>query len=72
MLITSQVTRELIDKAGWLASKRYNIVMFAITGQKEGLSNEERTLSAFAGKKGIRIIPVSKGRFKEALGEGVA
>jgi uncharacterized protein (DUF58 family) len=72
MLITSQVTRELIDKAGWLASKRYNIVMFAITGQKEGLSSEERTLSAFAGKKGIQIIPVSEGRFKEAFGEGLA
>lgn len=72
MLITSQLTRELVDKAGWLASKRYNIMVFAITGQKEGLSSEERTLSAFAGKRGIRIIPVSEGRFKDAFGEGVA
>ena len=72
MLITSQLTRELVDKAGWLASKRYNIAVFVIAGKKEGLSSGEKTLSAFAAKRGIRVIPVSEGRFKEAFGEVVA
>ncbi|HEO8421790.1 TPA: DUF58 domain-containing protein [Yersinia enterocolitica] len=72
MLITSKLTRELVDKAGWLTSKRYNLVLFVVTGKNEGLSSGEKTLSAFAIKRGIRIIHVSEGRFKEAFGEVVS
>lgn len=72
MLITSKLTRDLVDKAGWLASKRYNMAVFVVTGKNEGLSSGEKTLSAFAIKRGIRVIHVSEGRFKEAFGEVVS
>lgn len=72
MLITSTLTKELVDKAGWLSSKRYNMAVFVVTGKNEGLSSGEKTLSAFAAKRGIRIIHVSEGRFKEAFGEVMA
>lgn len=72
MLITSKLTRELVDKAGWLTSKRFNIVLFVVTGKNEDLTSGEKTLSAFAIKRGIRVIHVSEGRFKEAFGEVVS
>ncbi|WP_312097570.1 DUF58 domain-containing protein [Niallia sp.] len=72
MLITSKLTRELVEKVGWLSSKRYNVAVFVVTGKKEGLSSDEKTLSAFAAKRGIRVLHVSEGRFKEAFGEVVA
>ena len=72
MLVATKITKELVDRVGWLVSKRYNVALFVMTGKNEGLSSEEKTLSAFAVKRGIRILPVSEGRFKEAFGEVVA
>lgn len=69
LLVTSELTNQLMEKAGYLSSKQFNIGIFVVKNAKENLSAEERTWSAFASQRGIRIIPVSAGRFKETFSE---
>lgn len=69
LLITTNLKKGLIEKISYLASKRYNISIFLVKDSNEMLSKQEQTLLASASSRGIRIIPVSKGKFKDVFSE---
>lgn len=69
LLITSQLTRKLIEKASFLAINKNGLVIFLIKNEMENLSEEEYRLKRQAAARGVKVIAVYKGRFQEAFTE---
>ncbi|MGP7819591.1 DUF58 domain-containing protein [Niallia sp. 01092] len=69
MLVTANLSKELVEKTSYLASKKFNIGVFLIKDIKESLTTSERNLRAALSSRGIRVIPVSNGRFQDAFSE---
>ena len=67
LITTTNLTKQLVEKTSYLANKRYQVAVFLVKEANESLTQEERSLKAAASSRGIMVIPVSKGRFKDAF-----
>ncbi|GLB62028.1 DUF58 domain-containing protein [Cytobacillus sp. NCCP-133] len=67
MIVTSQLSKVLIEKAGFIASKKGSVTIFLIKEDQEPPIHEEITLKAFANARGVRVIMVHNGHFSEAF-----
>lgn len=69
MLITAQLSKALIEKAGFFASKKGSVTIFLIKNKHESPSQEEIALNALANTRGIRLVMVRDGQFADAFTE---
>jgi uncharacterized protein (DUF58 family) len=69
MLVTAQLNKKLIEKASFLGKRKGSITLFLIKGKKEAPSDEERSLIATAGARGVRVMMVHDGDFASAFSE---
>lgn len=69
MLITAQLTKELIDKAAFYNQKNGSVSIFLIKNENEAPSKAEISLRAVASARGIRLIMVNDGHFGAAFSE---
>lgn len=72
MLITSQLSSQLIDTAGILTSNRRAVTIFLVKNEKESLTKGELALKAAANARGLRIVLVQDGHFAAAFRSEVA
>ncbi|MED3553853.1 DUF58 domain-containing protein [Cytobacillus praedii] len=71
MLITAQLTRSLIEKAGRFTSKNGVVTIFLLKNEKEFLSQNEISLKASANARGLRLVMVHDGHFSSVFSEVV-
>ncbi|KAB2329408.1 DUF58 domain-containing protein [Cytobacillus depressus] len=69
MLITAELTRSLIEKAGLFVSKNGSITIFIVKNEMEALSQSELALKAAANARGLRVVLVHNGNFKAVYSE---
>jgi uncharacterized protein (DUF58 family) len=69
MLVTAQLTKQLVEKASFLGQRKGSITLFLIKGQKEAPAEGERSLIAIANARGVRVIMVHEGEFTAAFSE---
>lgn len=69
MLVTAQLTKQLVEKASFLGQRKGSITLFLIKGQKEAPAESERSLIAIANARGVRVIMVHEGEFTAAFSE---
>ncbi|MEH7346261.1 DUF58 domain-containing protein [Bacillus sp. JJ1532] len=69
MLITAQLTRSLIEKAGLLVSKNGSVTIFIVKNEMESLLPDELTLKGAANARGLRVVLVHSGNFKAVFSE---
>jgi uncharacterized protein (DUF58 family) len=67
LLVTSQLTRPLIEKAGFLGQRKGKITLFLIKGEKEVPTESERSLIALANARNVRVLMVHEGEFASAF-----
>lgn len=67
MIITSQLSKALIEKTGFFSSKKGAVTIFLIKAELESPSQEEIALRALASARGVRVIMVHNGQFSEAF-----
>lgn len=69
LLITAQLTKSLIEKASFLASRKGTVMIFLIKEARESLSSNELSLRSVANARGIRVVMVHDGQFANAFSE---
>ncbi|WP_445493080.1 DUF58 domain-containing protein [Niallia sp. 03133] len=69
LLVTANLSKELVEKASFLSSKKFNIGIYLIKDSNEKLTMNERNFRVSLSSRGIRVIPVSNGRFQDAFSE---
>lgn len=69
LLVTSQLTKPLIEKAGFLGQRNGKITLFLIKGEKEAPAENERSLIALANARNVRVLMVHEGEFATAFSE---
>jgi len=67
MLITADLSKELIKAAGVLAGRKYGIQIYLVKNSNKGLSNEELLLKGEALRSGVRVILLDRNRFQDAF-----
>lgn len=70
ILVTSQLTKRLIEKAGYYSSRKGIITIFLIKDEKESANEQELVLKAEASARGVQVILVHKGYFSQAFTGG--
>jgi uncharacterized protein (DUF58 family) len=69
LLVTAQLTKELIQKAGFLGQRKGKITIFLIKGDKEAPTENDRSLIAMANARNVRVVMVHEGDFASAFSE---
>ncbi|NWQ43587.1 DUF58 domain-containing protein [Bacillus sp. EB106-08-02-XG196] len=69
LLVTAQLTKPLIEKAGFLGQRKGKITLFLIKGEKESPAESERSLIALANARNVRVLMVHEGEFASAFSE---
>lgn len=69
MLITAQLTKELIEKAAFYHQKNGSVSIFLIKNGQESPTKTEINLRSSANARGIRVVMVHDGHFAEAFSE---
>lgn len=69
ILVTANLSKELIKIVNLFASRKYNLNIFLVKDGNKGLTNEELLLKSEAFRSGVRVIAISKGRFQNAFSE---
>jgi uncharacterized protein (DUF58 family) len=69
LLVTAQLTKPLIEKAGFLGQRKGKITLFLIKGDKESPTESERSLIALANARNVRVLMVHEGEFASAFSE---
>ncbi|PKG22752.1 DUF58 domain-containing protein [Niallia nealsonii] len=67
MLVTADLSKELIKAVSLLAGQKYNLNIFLVKDSNKGLSNEEMLLKSEAFRSRVRVILIEKGRFQDAF-----
>lgn len=67
MIVTAQLTKALIEKAGFFTSKNGTLTIFLIKNEHESPSGDELLLKASANARGIRVILVHNGHFADVF-----
>jgi uncharacterized protein (DUF58 family) len=69
MLITAQLTKELIEKAAFYNQRNGSVSIFLIKNEQESPTKTELNLRSSANARGIRLVMVHEGQFSEAFSE---
>jgi uncharacterized protein (DUF58 family) len=69
MLITAQLTKELIEKAAFYNQRNGSVSLFLIKNEHEAKTKAEVNLRAAANARGIRLNVIHSGQFSEAFSE---
>jgi uncharacterized protein (DUF58 family) len=69
LLVTGQLTKPLIEKAGFLGQRKGKITLFLIKGEREAPSQSEKSLIALANARNVRVLMVHEGEFASAFSE---
>ncbi|MFB3164926.1 DUF58 domain-containing protein [Neobacillus sp. 179-J 1A1 HS] len=69
LLVSAQLTKPLLEKAGYLGQRKGKITLFLIKGEKESPTQDERSLIALANARNIRVVMVHEGQFASAFSE---
>jgi uncharacterized protein (DUF58 family) len=69
LLVTAQLTKPLIEKAGFLGQRKGKITLFLIKGEKEAPTQSERSLIGLANARNVRVLMVHEGEFASAFSE---
>ncbi|WP_342429268.1 DUF58 domain-containing protein [Neobacillus sp. FSL H8-0543] len=69
LLVTTQLTKSLIEKASFLGQRKGKITLFLIKGEKEAPTSAELSLIAMANARGVRVIMVHEGDYAAAFSE---
>lgn len=69
MFVTGQLTKPLIEKAGYYAQRKTSCIFFLIKKAREAPSKQELALKAAANARGIKVVMVQDGQFQEAFSE---
>lgn len=69
MLVTAQLTKELIEKAAFYNQRNGAVSIFLIKNSQESPSKTEINLRSSANARGIRLVMVHDGQFSEAFSE---
>jgi uncharacterized protein (DUF58 family) len=69
LLVSAQLTKPLIEKAGFLGQRKGKITLFLIKGEKESPTEDERSLIALANARNVRVVMVHEGQFAQAFSE---
>ncbi|MEH7250991.1 DUF58 domain-containing protein [Neobacillus niacini] len=69
LLVTGQLTKPLIQKAGLLGQRKGKITLFLIKGKAEAPTENERSLIALANARNVRVLMVHEGEFESAFSE---
>ncbi|MBS8267076.1 DUF58 domain-containing protein [Mesobacillus boroniphilus] len=69
MLITAQLTKDLIEKAAFYNQRNGSVSIFLIKNRQESPTKTEKNLRASANARGIRLVMVHDGQFAEAFSE---
>lgn len=69
LLVTAQLSKPLIEKAGFLGQRKGKITLFLIKGEKEAPTQNERSLIARANARNVRVLMVHEGEFASAFSE---
>ncbi|WP_419954630.1 DUF58 domain-containing protein [Neobacillus niacini] len=69
LLVSAQLSKPLLEKAGFLGQRKGKITLFLIKGEKESPTQEERSLIALANARNVRVIMVHEGQFASAFSE---
>ncbi|MBP3039344.1 DUF58 domain-containing protein [Bacillaceae bacterium Marseille-Q3522] len=71
MLVTSQISKELIYKCNYFLSRKCPVILFLVKRKQEPLSVSEQSLKDSAKSVGINVVIVQDGAFHDAF-SGVA
>lgn len=69
LLVTAQLTKPLIEKAGFLGQRKGKITLFLIKGESETPTQNEKSLIALANARNVRVLMVHEGEFASAFSE---
>ncbi|WP_043932661.1 DUF58 domain-containing protein [Bacillus sp. EB01] len=69
MIVTSTLTKQLIEKASFLGQKKGMVTIFLLKNEKESPSNEELSLKTMGNARGVRVIMVHEHQFETAFSE---
>lgn len=69
MLVTAQLTKPLIEKAGFFTQRKTPCILFLIKKAGEAASKQELSLKAAANARGIKLVMVQDGQFQDAFSE---
>ncbi|WML50153.1 DUF58 domain-containing protein [Neobacillus sp. PS3-34] len=69
MLVTSKISKELIDKAAAFGQRKGSVTIFLIKDAKESPDKSEISLKAMANARGVRMVLVHDGQFAAAFSE---
>ena len=72
MLITAELSSQVIDAAGLLTSNKRSVTIFLVKNEKESLTKGELVLKAAANARGLRVVLVHAGHFAAAFRSEVA
>ncbi|MBN8204166.1 DUF58 domain-containing protein [Bacillus sp. NTK034] len=67
MVVTGQLTKALIEKAGFFTSKKGVVSIFLIKNEDESPSGDELLLKTSANARGIRVVLVHNGQFADVF-----
>lgn len=69
MLVTAKLTKKLIEKAGFYASRKGGVTIFLIKRSDESANDLEKSLKSEAMARGVHVIFVHQGHFSDAFTE---
>ncbi len=69
LMVTGRLDAQLIEKAGHLAGTASRITMFVVKNKGENVYSEELSLRAAGQARGMRVVFVHEGNFKEGYAE---
>lgn len=69
IIVTAQLTKKLIEKAGRFTARQGLITIFLIKGERESATDPELALKSEANARGIRVVLISDGHFSAAFSE---
>jgi uncharacterized protein (DUF58 family) len=67
LLVTAQLTKRLVEKAGYFSARKGVITIFLMKEEKESASDLELQLKAEAFARGIHVVLVHNGHFSQAF-----
>ncbi|SHS23410.1 Uncharacterized conserved protein (some members contain a von Willebrand factor type A (vWA) domain) [Mycobacteroides abscessus subsp. abscessus] len=69
MLVTSQLTKPIIEKASFFSVKKGAVTIYLVKNQGESLNPLEISLKSSANARGVRVVLVHAGHFSEVFSE---
>lgn len=69
MLVSGQLTKSLVEKAGRFSAKQGLVTILLIKGKNESATDLERALKAEANARGVRVVFIAEGQFSAAFSE---